>query len=166
MRAARTSDPSCRPGAWALLGTPHPFHSKAHQGDSVLPSPRRLGASRGRAMKGSQGINGPPHTQRGTGAVPVPGSTSFSSDSTPAPLSPGPRGRAQQSRPLCKSIRGSKHPEAREECHSLNQELGAAGPPGVRRGTLAFLLPKPPSTSGPARGPSQHAGFNWENGRE
>ena len=141
MRAARTSDPSCRPGAWALLGTPHPFHSKAHQGDSVLPSPRRSRASRGRAMKGSQGINGPPQTQRRTGAVPVPGSTSFSSDSTPPPLSPRAQGGAQQSRPLCKSTEAQNTPRPEKNATASTKSWG----PGCGGGLWLSCCPNLPS---------------------
>ena len=121
--------PCCRPGAWALLGTPHPFHSKAHQGDSVLPSPRRSRASRGRAMKGSQGINGPPQTQRRTGAVPVPGSTSFSSDSTPPPLSPGPRAEHSKADPCARAQR-LKTPRGQRRMPQPQPRAGGRGAEG------------------------------------
>lgn len=75
-------------------------------------------------MKGSQGINGPPQTQRRTGAVPVPGSTSFSSDSTPPPLSPGPRGGAQQSRPLCKSTEAQNTPRPEKNATASTKSWG------------------------------------------
>lgn len=68
-----------------------------------------------------------------------PGSTRFSSNSTPYPSALGPGAEhSKAGRPSSKTADSRKRQEARAECHSLSRELGAAGPAQMCRGGLSL----------------------------
>lgn len=155
MRAARTSNPRCRPGGWELHTHLTPKHTKAN---SMLPFPTT-------EQVGGRARNGSPRHQHPSS---IPKETlSCHCALTPLDSLGIPLGRLSALGPEADHSKAgrpsSKTTEAREECHSLSRELGGGwgacrACPSVQSGTLAFLLPKPSSTLVPARGPANTLG--------